>query len=325
MNLAAALLGMSLAVAGCTAVPIVPTTPGDTDRPLASATSAPRRSDQVVALIGVAGAMRPVRLAADGRPQPMDGPGLPLDAAWLSGDGSTLLVTTLGGASYLGVAAPAGAVSWSQGPGELAGNHSTRAFGSLRPSAQAGEPQLALVEGDPGSGGPGRLVGATLAGTVKVLANLANPPDSAPAWLLDGRIVVLIRDASDAPTAVILNPATGRQVPGPGAQGGRSGTLAIGGQTLAELMPDGGVRAGSVNDWLEGKPGELITGSGPDEPVIQAQPSLAGDELALVVANGAGDAASIRILSGSGGWHEIARFELPTGANRAVVSWLAVP
>jgi hypothetical protein len=44
-----------------------------------------------------------------------------------------------------------------------------------------------------------------------------------------------------------------------------------------------------------------------------------------VVADQAGDAASIRILSGSGGWHEIARFDIPTGANRAVVTWLAVP
>jgi hypothetical protein len=69
----------------------------------------------------------------------------------------------------------------------------------------------------------------------------------------------------------------------------------------------------------------LIPGTGPDEPVLQAQPSLAGDQLALVVANPAGDAASIRILSGSGGWHEIARFDVPNGANRAVVSWLAVP
>jgi hypothetical protein len=39
----------------------------------------------------------------------------------------------------------------------------------------------------------------------------------------------------------------------------------------------------------------------------------------------AGDAASIRILAEAGGWLEIARFELPRGANRAVVGWIVAP
>jgi hypothetical protein len=42
-----------------------------------------------------------------------------------------------------------------------------------------------------------------------------------------------------------------------------------------------------------------------------------------IVADVDGDAGSIRILAAAGGWHEIARFGLPSGANRAVVSWLA--
>ncbi len=323
---AAAILGMSLALAGCTAVPMVLTTPGDTSGPLASATTIPRRSDQVVALVGAVGAMRPFRLAAEGTGQPLGGPGLPLDAAWLSGDAATLLVTTLTGGIVLGSAAPNGVLSWNQAPGTLGGSHPTRAFGSLGPApARPGEEQLALVEGDPGSGGRGRLVVATLAGTAVVQVGLARPAESAPAWLPDGRIVVVIRDQSDASTAVIFDPSTGQQIRGPGRPGGPSGTLAIGGPTLAELAPDGGVRVGSVQDWLDAKPGDLIPGPGPDEPVLQAQPSLGGDQLALVVANPAGDAASIRILSGSGGWHEIARFDVPSGANRAVVSWLAVP
>jgi len=76
---------------------------------------------------------------------------------------------------------------------------------------------------------------------------------------------------------------------------------------------------------VRGAPGEPVPGLGPDQSVVQVQPSLAGDELVVVLANEAGDAASIRILAGSGGWHEIARFGLPSGANRAVVSWLVAP
>jgi hypothetical protein len=56
---------------------------------------------------------------------------------------------------------------------------------------------------------------------------------------------------------------------------------------------------------------------------LVAGPAL--DELALVVADQAGDAASIRILTEAGGWHEIARFELPRRANRAVVGWIGAP
>jgi hypothetical protein len=55
-----------------------------------------------------------------------------------------------------------------------------------------------------------------------------------------------------------------------------------------------------------------------------AQPSPDGVELAVVLADANGDAASIRILAIDGAWHEIARLELPRGANRAVVSWQAV-
>ena len=56
-----------------------------------------------------------------------------------------------------------------------------------------------------------------------------------------------------------------------------------------------------------------------------AQPSPDGRELAVVLADANGDASSIRILAIDDAWHEIARFELPRGANRAVVNWLAVP
>ena len=59
-------------------------------------------------------------------------------------------------------------------------------------------------------------------------------------------------------------------------------------------------------------------------PALMAVPSPDGRELAIVLADANGDAAAIRIVTLDGPGHEIARFELPHGANRAVVSWLAV-
>ena len=159
----------------------------------------------------------------------------------------------------------------------------------------------------------------TLAGTEVRPIGLPRAAESAPAWLPDGRLVIVVRDQTDRPLALLADPASGRVAwAGPGTL--RS--VAIGGTTLATIGADGIVRVGPVTTWLGGQPGEPVRGIGAAEPVLQAQPSVGGDELALVVADPAGDAASIRILAGTGGWHEIARFELPRGANRAVVGWL---
>jgi hypothetical protein len=179
-----------------------------------------------------------------------------------------------------------------------------------------------VVEGDPGSGAPGRLVVETLAGAVVRWYGLARTAESAPAWLPHGRIVVVIRNQADAPAALILDPSTGQATL---ARSEPVLSVAIGGETVATVANDGAAKIGSVAGWLRGEPGDSIPGTGPDEPVLQAQPSVAGDELALVIADSAGEAASIRILAVAGGWHEIARFGLPRGANRAVVSWLMTP
>ena len=99
-------------------------------------------------------------------------------------------------------------------------------------------------------------------------------------------------------------------------------SIAIAGGIVATIGVDGAARAGPVTSWPAGGPLPVVAG-GDGKVVLQAQPSPSGRELAIVVADLDGDAASIRILAAAEGWHEIARFGLPSGANRAVVSWLA--
>ena len=320
------LLLASLALVGCTVVPTVPSAGG---------TTAPERADRVVALVGHVGAMSLVTADPGGSLRPLDEAGLPPDAAWLSSSGGLLLATTLAGRIVLGATGPGigsagsrGGIAWSPALGDLGGNHPERAFGSLEPAAvpaAGGRPttrRVAFVEGDPGSGAAARLIVETLAGTEVRPIDLPRAAESAPAWLPDGRIVIVVRDQADRPMALLADPASGRLAStGPGML--RS--VAIGGAAVATIGADGIVRIGPITTWLGGQPGEPVTGIGVDEPILQAQPSAEGDELALVVADPAGDAASIRILAGTGGWHETARFGLPPGANRAVVGWLVAP
>jgi hypothetical protein len=309
-----AILGVLAAVVGCLSGP--PRTP--------PSIPAWAGDERIVALTGSVGAMS---LVAPGRDSggglvPVESTGLPLDAAWLSGSGSELLVTTLRGEVLLNQGP--GLNAWVPAPGDLGGGHRSRAFGSLEPAepapASAGRiPRVAVVEGDPGLGGPGRLVIETAAGVVLSKVNLPSVPESAPGWLPDGRVAVVVRDGRDQPSVRLLDPTSGRMNPtsGPAVR-----SIAIAGGIVASIGTDGAARAGPVASWPAGGPLPIVAG-GDGEVVLQAQPSPSGMELAIVVADVDGDAGSIRILAAAGGWHEIARFGLPSGANRAVVSWLA--
>ncbi len=288
--------------------------------------SGPAGADRIVAIAGTVGAMSLVAASPTGasRLVPIQTAGWPPDAAWLSGAGPDLVVTTLRGATF-GSRGP-DPTSWVAMSGDLGGGQPSRAFGSLEPVAPGagagGETgRIAVVEGDPGSGGPGRLIVETLAGLVLRRFNLPAVPESAPCWLPDGRIAVVLRDARDQPTTELLDPASGRTSTfgGPSVR-----SIALGAGTVATLGVDGTVRAGSLAGWLANEPLPAAFGAG-GGVALQAQPSPSGAELAVVVADPGGDAGSIRILAPAGGWHEIARFGLPRGANRAVVSWLAAP
>ncbi len=307
----------SLAVAGCADVPSGPAAGS------AAATSQPRPGDELVVLAGTPGSMH-VFIAEPGGIQPVAAAGLPPTAAWLSGAYRTLLVTTLAGGiltSAIGPDAAPGSSppAWTTGSGDLGGGRPSRAFGTLDPASLT----AALVEGAPGSGEPGRLVIETLAGRSIRTLGLAQAAESAPAWLPDGRVVVVVRDRNDQPRPMIADPVIGSLA---SMAGGPIRAVAVGGVTFALIGVDGRASVNTVDGWLAGDAARPIpAGSdGPDPEVLQAQPSLAGTEVALVVANDDGDATGIRIvLAGDG--REIARYALPPGANRAVVGWLTAP
>jgi hypothetical protein len=318
IRVALAVLGTILVVGGCANVP---------KAFLEVDPSASVSAERVVALAGSVGAMSLVapNAASGGSLVPFGATGLPPDAAWLSGDGSTLLATTLGGEVLLNPGL--GSEAWVAASGDLAGTHQSWGFGSLELASTAGDSlpgvrRVALLEGDPGSGGPGRLIVETLAGTEVRGFGLPSAADSPPSWLPDGRIAVVVRDRRDQPEVVLIDPATG----GTEVLAGQAvRSLAVAGGMVATVGTNGAVRAGPVAAWLTGEALLPVGIGSPAEAALQAQPAPSGTELAIVVSNADGDAASIHTLAAPGGCHEIARFVLPNGANRAVVSWLAVP
>ena len=283
----------------------------------------PRRrvpADELFVLVGTPGSMH-LMLAGPGGLRPVGSGGLPSTAAWLSGGRRTLLVTTLAGDVFSAVGGPdagAGAsqAPWSTGSGDLAGARPSRAFGSL----DAGADMVVLGEGEPGSGGPGRLVVDTLAGRPVRTMVLSAALESAPAWLPDGRIAVIVRDRSDQPRVMVADLVSGTLDP---ASGEAVRAVAVGGATVAVIGLDGTVTVNSVVGWLAATSGRPIPAGdlGADQGILQAVPSLAGHELALVVSNADGDATDIRVMLVGDG-QEIARYELPPGANRAVAGWL---
>jgi hypothetical protein len=305
----------TLILSACAALPVGfgGPSPGQSD----AQTTSPVRAEALVVLAGRVGAMR--LGTADTRAPDrglgfVDAPGLPPTAAWLSTGGTTLAATTLAGMTLVSTHG----FAWQPAPGELGRAHPWRAFGSIDPGAD----EIASIEGEPGSGQPGRLVVASLDGGSIATIAIAQAAESAPAWLPDGRVVLVVRDSSDRPRPLIAELATGRLAGGPG---GPVRSVAIGGGTLATIDETGLIRTESVDDWLAGGPGSVVrsVGQSPGEVVSQAQPSPDGQELAEVFTNEDGDAEAIEVVAVDG--HEIARLALPDGTNRAVVSWLAAP
>lgn len=307
-------------LAACAALPVasIGPSPGRS----ATRTASPVAAEALVVLAGQVAAMRLGTAdprAADRGVSFVDAPGLPPTAAWLSTGGTTLAATTLAGATLVSTQG----FSWQPAPGDLGRALPTRAFGSIDPGAD----KIASSEGEPGSGQPGRLAVASLNGDPIAAIALVEAAESAPAWLPDGRVVVIVRDSSDRPRAMIADPATGTLTNWPG---GVIRSIAIGGGTVATIDEAGLVRTEFVTDWLAGGSGSVVPATGPPasqspgDAVGQVQPSPDGQELAEVITNEEGDAEAIEVIATSGG-QVIAQLALPEGTNRAVVSWLAAP
>ncbi|HEY7826949.1 MAG TPA: hypothetical protein VIB99_01870 [Candidatus Limnocylindrales bacterium] len=303
-------LGLSL-VAACAVDPSAPAS-GPPKR-----TSGPEPAARLVVLAGTVGSMRLLTPGSDGQLEPFGTSPAPADAAWLSSAAGQLLVTTLTGRALLSAGASGGA--WRAGPGDLGRSHPLRAFGMLDPAGR----RIAFVDGDPGSGEAGRLVTANLDGGAGPSLHLDRAAESAPAWLPDGRLVVVVRDAFDEPRPVLADPGVGSST---SLSSAPLRSIAISSQAVAIITDGGALEFGSLVDWLAGRalkqiPSPGATGSA---EVLQAQPSGDGLELALVIDDANGDATAVRIVTPDGG-REFARLVLPRGANRAIVAWLGAP
>ncbi len=301
-------LGLSL-VAAC-AVDPSPSAPASPTR-----TSGPEPAARLVVLAGSVGSMRLLTPGSDGQLEPFGTSPAPADAAWLSSAGGQLLVTTLTGRAFVADSASGGA--WQAGPGDLGRSHPLRAFGTLDPAGR----RIAFVDGDPGSGEAGSLVTVNLDGRSGPSLHLGRAAESAPAWLPDGRLVVVVRDALDEPRPVLADAALGSSA---SLSAAPLRSIAISGQAVAIIADGGALAVGSLGDWLAGRPLKEMPASGASASaeVLQALPTGDGLELALVIADANGDATGVRIVSPDSG-HEIARFVLTRGANRAIVGWLA--
>lgn len=159
-------------LAGCAALPVA--SPGRSPGQSAGRTASPAPAEELVVLAGQVGAMRLGTAdprAADRGVSFVEAPGLPPTTAWLSSGGTTLAATTLAGATLVSTHG----LSWQPAPGDLGRALPFRAFGSIDPGAD----EIASVEGEPGSGRPGRLVVASLDNRLIAtiaLAQAANRP-----------------------------------------------------------------------------------------------------------------------------------------------------
>jgi hypothetical protein len=260
---------------------------------------------------------------------------------WISAAGSgTVLATTLDGRAFLGRAMSGGALVWRQlvptglGADQLAGPLS---FGTLSPDGQ----RATFLAADFATARPFELLIVDTATGTAVSILIPFPAEGAPPQWAGDRLVVLTRERGDRPGAVIVDPASGAITGGPGPIDGPrpSGTTGwierISGLSIASddsrvaVAADlsGPVEVFPAGPWLAGQdaPGALVS-QDPEQDGSQAFAWLAlspaGDRLAIVRTNLAGDPVSVTFNDSSADWRQVRRVPLPADANRAVVAWL---
>jgi hypothetical protein len=260
---------------------------------------------------------------------------------WISGAGSgTLLATTLDGRAFLGRLMPEGALVWRRlvptelGVERLAGPLS---FGTLSPDGR----RAAFMAADFATARPFELLIVDTATGTAVSILIPFPAEGAPPQWAGDRLVVLTRERGDRPGAVIVDPAGGAITGGPGPPDGPSpaGTtgwierisglsIASGDSRVAVAAElSGPVEVFPAEPWLAGQdtPAALVS-QDPEQDGSQAFAWLAlspaGDRLAIVRTNLAGDPVSVTLHDSSAGWRQVRRIPLPVNADRAVVAWL---
>ena len=266
------------------------------------------------------------------------------DVAWLSSDASgRLLATTADGRLFAG--APASAAA-AQGPWrEVVPRHSGTApaaqlsFGTLSPDGR----RIASLAADFAVGTTFDLVVADVETGAAISLPVASRPDgAAPAWLPDGRLLLIARDPAHDTTGILLVDL-GRSAPVARVDQDAYGiALSADGGVAAVAGPDGRVTAGASRLLLAALIEELGDDPGTEDGVAAGDvpPALigppAGASVGSLALDPSGTLLAVAWLVGASGRAEIRRYRLgpgdvsiegppldvPGGARIAVVAWL---
>jgi hypothetical protein len=234
----------------------------------------------------------------------------------------------------------AGALTWQKlvpterGSARRAGPLS---FGTLSPDGR----RAAFVAADFATARPFELVIVDTATGTAVSIPIPFPAEGAPPQWAGDRLVVLTRERGDLPGALIEDPAGGAMAIGPGPIDGPrpsgttgwtkriSGLSVAADDSRAAVAADlsGSVEVFPAESWLarQDVPSALVSlDPEPDGSRAFAWLALspAGDRLAIVRTDLAGDPVSVTLHDSSAGWRQVRRIPLPMNADRAVVAWL---
>ncbi len=244
------------------------------------------------------------------------------DAAWISAaPNGTLLVTLRDGRAFVGHELDPGA--WRElGPTVLRGRPVAIAFGTLDPSGR----QAAFLAAEPGRAGSVLVIVIGLAASRDtVVATAGEIEGAAPAWLPDGRLALPLRDRSDRPRLVILDPGSGRSAPGPAPV--RAVAVDPGERLAAVAGPLGeGLALVAAGPFLAGaSPSPAATihfASGRAIVPGSLAFDASGDRLAVAWTIDGSARPEIRVYGRAADWAEIGRVDLAASDELAVVGWL---
>ena len=272
----------------------------------------------LVVLVGRVGAMRLEHLG-DGIGGPIQVPGP--DARWVSGDRARGLVLTGGGqllsTGPFAVEAPA---EWRRLEIRASGGAAPRhplAFATLSPDGR----RIAAIAMDVDSGGDAQLVViARDTGDAVVYDVHASSDGRPPVWLADDLVAIPVRDAADRTAITRLH-----------LPGGEASTLAVRSGpftasvdgSIVGLQTRGDQRI-VVGPWVDieaGRSLEVVRTDLDGNPLAaQLLLDARGDRLAVAWLDDAGDTRAIAVYGRRPGeWTTLRRWDLPAGANRAVL------
>jgi hypothetical protein len=210
-------------------------------------------------------------------------------------------------------------------------------FGTLSADGR----RAAFLAADYGTARPFELLIVDIATGAAASIAIPFPAEGAPPQWIGDRLVVLTRERVDRPGAIIVDPAGGTLTAGPGPLDGPrpTGTTGWTDRISGLSIASSGLRvavAADLSGPVEVFPaGPWLAGRDAPAAAVSMDPELdgsrafawlglspAGDRLAVVRTDLAGDPVSVTFHEQANGWRQVRRVPLPGDSVRAVVAWL---